>query len=290
MDIRSFWSHLKLAAWLLRPRTLFLRRSSKGLGDNLLLSMLLPGLRLRHPGRRIVVETQYPDLFLHNPHVAWATRAHLSTTRRHLKPRYRVLPGQRHNVYAQFMASVGLTGYSAPELFLQAEELSWARRQVDGAYVCVSPTGKQSFSGNRKEWGVDRFQQLVHHLQDQRFVQIGSPSDPLLEGVIDQRGLPIRECAAILAQARALVALEGGLVHLAKAVNTPTVAIFGGLLAQESFAHPGHLVLDNPISCSPCFSSEASVGDCPTLECLKGISVERVAAALRTLLETPLPS
>lgn len=279
--------HLRLLSYLLRPRTLFLRRSSKALGDNLLLTLMLPGLRQRHPRHRIIVETEHPELFLHNPHVTWATRAHLATTRRHLKPRYRLRPGERASIYSQLLSSAGLEGPAAPALFLTKEELAEARRLAPGEYLCVCPNGKQGFAGNRKEWGRARFQALVDALPEWRFVQIGAPADPLLAGVRDLRGLPARRSAAVLAGSRGFVGLEGGLMHLAKAVGRPAVIIYGGLVARESSAYDDHEIVDEPIPCSPCYDSHRAVGDCATMECMERISVARVAAAVRSRLGRP---
>lgn len=276
--------HLKLVAYLLRPKTIFLRRASKGMGDNLLLSLLLPGLRSRHPGHRIVVETEYPELFLHNPHLDWATRRHLRTTSRHLKPRYRILPGERHSIYRQLLDCAGLDGPAAPRLYLLPRELEDARRRIDGDYLCVCPSGKQGFCGNRKEWGLERFQAAIERLSDLRFAQIGAASDPPLAGAVDLRGLPVRVSAAVLANSRGFLGLEGGLMHLAKAVDRPATIVYGGLVSRASSAYEDHVVLAEETPCSPCFSSERAIGDCDTMDCMERILVERVVAGVREML------
>jgi ADP-heptose:LPS heptosyltransferase len=277
--------HISLLFWMLRPRTIFLRRSSRAMGDNLLLSTLLPALRLRFPRHRIVVETAFPELFRHHPHVAWATRAHWATTSRHLKPRYRVLPGEKHSLYTQLAHSIGLDSASPPQLTLLPREREAARRRVDGTYICLCPVGKRGFCNNRKEWGCDRFQELVDQWDGPTFVQIGSPGDPLLKGVLDLRGLSLRESAALLANASAFLGLEGGLMHLAKAVECPAVILYGGLVAREVSSYPDHVVLASTPSCAPCFSSEFPLEPCEGMECMRAISVEQVAAALSKLLD-----
>jgi len=284
---RASWvEHLRLAGWLLRPRTLFLRRSSKAVGDNLLLTALLPGLRARHPGRRIVVETEHPELFQRNPHVAWATRAHLATTRRHLRPRYRVLPGEAPRLYRQLLDSAGLRDEpeTPPELRLAPLELAAARRDAPGEFLCVGPCGKGGFCGNRKEWGLENFAAALRGLSGLRFIQLGAAGDPLLPGVLDRRGRPLREAAALLAVSRGLLGLEGGLMHLARAVGAPATIVYGGLVAARCSAWPGHEIVAATPPCSPCFSSEHSIGDCETMECMKAIEPAAVVAAVRRML------
>ena len=50
-----------------------------------------------------------------------------------------------------------------------------------------------------------------------KFVQVGSPKDPLLENVIDGRLLSIRKTATIIFNSKLYVGLEGGLTHVARA-------------------------------------------------------------------------
>jgi heptosyltransferase-2 len=88
------------------------------------------------------------------------------------------------------------------------------------------------------------------------------------------------ELAALLARARALVSNDSGPMHLAGAVGTPVVAIFGptdpGLTGP--MGSPSR-VLDRYVFCSPCFLKE-----CPYRhECMRGIAPEEVAKALLTL-------
>ena len=61
------------------------------------------------------------------------------------------------------------------------------------------------------------------------FIQIGSTADPPLQRVRDLRGATgIREAAAILYHARLYVGTVGFLMHLARAVECPSVIVFGG--------------------------------------------------------------
>ena len=84
------WSYLRLAYYLLRPRTIFVRCATHGLGDNLLISAVLPYLRKKHPNHKIIVETRWPELFRNNPNADWVTDRHMKTTKRHIKPKYHV--------------------------------------------------------------------------------------------------------------------------------------------------------------------------------------------------------
>jgi ADP-heptose:LPS heptosyltransferase len=274
-------SYLKLLYYLWGPRVIFVNRGSRGLGDSLLLSVVLPELKRAKPTHRIVVETPYPELFRHDPHVDWATDKHLKTTKRHLRPRYVLNAETTVSIYEQLTAYVGPPTRTPPRLYLSPAETDAARRRFPPGYLVICPVGKATFSANRKEWGFGNFQALKNLLPGHRFVQIGGIEDPLLDGVADARGLAVRESAAVLGNARLFIGLEGGLMHLAEAVGTPAAIIYGGAIRPELTAYEDHLVFANPVECSPCFHSDRPHEPCETMICMKGITPESVAARLR---------
>jgi ADP-heptose:LPS heptosyltransferase len=278
--------YLRLLYYLMRPRTIFIRRVSNALGDNLLLSVLLPGIREKLPRHKIVIETPLPELFQNNPQADWVTTKHIKTTRRHIKPKYRVVTGNEAPLTAQMRAYIGLDDPFAPRLFLSSEELETIKKRFPFPYIAVCPSGKTGFSANRKEWGVENFQKLVDLFSDRRFVQIGLAKDPLLANVVDARGLAARESAAVVANAALFIGLEGGLMHLAKAVNTKAVIIYGGYVRPEISAYEENLNIYSPVYCSPCYSSETASPECPTMICMKQISPEDVH---RRILEYIMP-
>ena len=107
--------------------------------------------------------------------------------------------------------------------------------------------------GGLKAWPAeawDRFLDLVPVPK----VQVGGKDDPDLRATFDFRGATLPETAWILEQARMLVAVEGGIVHLAAATQTPTTVIFGPT-PVDSFLYPGHWAAHAP-RCTPCFGAE----------------------------------
>jgi ADP-heptose:LPS heptosyltransferase len=268
--------YCKLIYYLMRPRTVFLRRISNALGDNLLLTALLPGLKEKKPTSKIVVETPRPEIFYNNPYVDWVTTKHISTTRRHIKPKYRVLNRTDQSFTDQMRAHIGWEGRAAPEFYLTEPERQAAKRRFPFPYVAVAPVGKTGFSANRKEWGMDNFQRLLEMLSDRRAVQVGLSDDPLLTRAEDGRGLPLRETAAVIYHAELFLGLEGGLMHLARAVGKPSVIIYGGYILPRISGYAENLNIYQAVHCSPCYSSEASLGDCPTMICMRQIKPEDV--------------
>jgi ADP-heptose:LPS heptosyltransferase len=270
------FSYLRLLYYLLRPGTVFLRRTSNGLGDNLLLTALLPELKRLMPDRRIVVETPWKEIFYNNPYVDWVTDRHIKTTKRHIKPVYRVEGRGDRPFLEQMMRYIDSEKVGSPRIYLSEHEMEAAKAAYPGGHVAVCPTGKVVFSSNRREWGLDRFQELRNLLSECRFVQVGLAGDPLLENVSDARGLPIRESAAIIANARFFLGLEGGFMHVAKAVGTKSVVIFGGYMLPEVSGYPENVNITSEVDCSPCYNSHVARTPCDSMKCMKAVSPRMV--------------
>lgn len=120
-------------------------------------------------------------------------------------------------------------------------------------------------SNPRKQWPVERFRALVERLsaldgvrpvliggmeERRNIVQVVSDSS---RGVIDVVGrLPVEELAACLSRVRLLVTNDSGPMHVAAAVGTPVVALFG---TDDAGSHPrrwgpwgdGHTVIHKPL-------------------------------------------
>ena len=154
------------------------------------------------------------------------------------RPEYAPLDGidQRRiptrHIIAEMCARVGITGPVAirPYLLLSEQEKSpaaWAH-----GHIVIQSSGMAARHPMRnKEWYPERVQNVVDALAgDVEFIQLGSKSDPALQHAKDLRGATnIRETAAILSHARLYVGTVGFLMHVARAVECPSVIIFGGV-------------------------------------------------------------
>ncbi len=276
--------YLKLFYYLLRPNTIFLRRISNALGDNILLSVLLPHLRKQYPGKKIVVESPRKEIFYHNPHVDWVTDKHFKTTKRHLKPKYRITHENCDSIIQQILSYVSEKNNTLPEIYLLKNETEYIKEKYPAYYITICPTGKTKFSANRKEWGVNKFQELIHLMPEFTFIQTGMPNDELLSGVIDARGLTIRQTAALLSSTILFIGLEGGLMHLAKAVGSKSAIIYGGYIQPKSSAYDDDLIFSTKPECSPCYTSERKQIPCETMICMKPILPEAVADQIRVFI------
>jgi heptosyltransferase I len=100
----------------------------------------------------------------------------------------------------------------------------------------------------------------------------------------------VPQTAALLRGARGLVSNDTGPMHLACAVGTPVVAIFGPTRESKWAPHgPRDVTLTHPdCDCRPCYHL-SYMPDCDHRRCLMEITVERVTGALAGILDAPEP-
>ena len=153
--------------------------------------------------------------------------------------------------------------------------------------------------GPSKRWHLDRFARTASCLdrlpRPAQTVLIAGPSETALSHSLLQLldrpspvvgpDLDLAGLASVLARLDVLITNDSGPMHLAAAVGTPCVAIFGPTDPKRtSPIGPRHRVLSTNRWCAPCFRRR-----CPLLHhrCMKEISVDHVLEATRKVLERP---
>lgn len=117
------------------------------------------------------------------------------------------------------------------------------------------------------------------------------PAASALEGTLDLRGkLSLPEVAALLRGARLFIGNEGGLAHLARAVDTKAVLAFSAFTDARVAGYAANINVTPGDPCRRCSSGEikAYKGEaCPeTYRCVD-IACERMEAAVEAALEDP---
>ncbi len=124
------------------------------------------------------------------------------------------LPDEQAGIHAadQFLAQVGGSGPAIPRL---------ACPRWEGGFAVVHPFSASA----KKNWPLARFRELARKLEARLPVRwCAGPEDALKEAV---RFDDLYELACWLAGARLYVGNDSGITHLAAAVGTPVVALFG---------------------------------------------------------------
>jgi 3-deoxy-D-manno-octulosonic-acid transferase/heptosyltransferase-1 len=88
------------------------------------------------------------------------------------------------------------------------------------------------------------------------------------------------DLASLYKKARMVITTDSGPMHLAAAVETPVIALFGPTdPARTGPYDAGHTIIKAELSCSPCLLKK-----CSTKKCMEGISFQQVFAAVEKKL------
>ena len=142
------------------------------------------------------------------------------------------------------------------------------------------------YAADTKEWPFERWNEIVSLLLKDGYsiIQIGTQFDPVVTGAIDLRGKTSLPMAAfLLEKAKLFIGLESGLMHLAAAVGSPSVILYGGRTKPEVTGYPHHQqIVELLMDCVGC---GLNIG-CPhEVACMKHITVEEVWKRVHEELE-----
>ncbi len=148
--------------------------------------------------------------------------------------------------------------------------------------------------GPAKRWLIENFIATATHFTEKynaRIVLLGAPGDvPVAEEFIKQvpaaenrvGKTTLAEFITALASAKLVLCNDSGAMHVASALGTPTVAVFGStepLLTGPMGANAK--TLRHHVPCSPCFLRECPID----FACMKGVTPEMAIAAGEKLLK-----
>ena len=145
-----------------------------------------------------------------------------------------------------------------------------------------------------KRWDIERWAALCSALSRRglQVVVTGGPDEQGLSGALRSKASPesllligqtnLMELACVVKRCQVFLAQDSSVLHVAAAVGTPTVALFGPTDAQRHL--PPNFrgtVIQKEVFCSPCYSTR-----CRTIThaCMKRIQVEEVLQAVLALL------
>jgi lipopolysaccharide heptosyltransferase II len=161
----------------------------------------------------------------------------------------------------------------------------------EGRFIAIHPGA----SCPSKRWPIERFAELGKKILPRRMVIVGGVDEKkegeflkkeLGAGVLDLTGqLNLKALAALLKKADVLVSNDSGPVHIAAAVGTRTLTIFGRNQAGLSAARwralgEGHPMIQKDVGCVVCLAHRCTID----FECLRAVQVEEVFCALKEML------
>jgi ADP-heptose:LPS heptosyltransferase len=155
-------------------------------------------------------------------------------------------------------------------------------------------------ASHHKRWGMEKFITLAKRLTKDNSTNVlffGGPHEgkPFQSGGKPEKGIfllpdmTVCQMAAAFQKCHLLVCNDSGPMHVGIAVGTPTVAIFGPTFADRFGPRDlsNNRVVRSPSPCSPCWHPDTTIG-CKEANCLKGIAVDEVMAAIEELVQAPM--
>ena len=144
-----------------------------------------------------------------------------------------------------------------------------------------------------KRWPVRHWVDLATRLgtAGYRCVVVGGAGDRGIAAQVPAAAsaageLSLQETGALLARARVVVSGDTGVMHIATAVGTPVVALFGPTVRQFGFFpyRARATVVERDMSCRPC--SAMGTAQCPLghHRCLTDIAADEVTAVVERLV------
>jgi ADP-heptose:LPS heptosyltransferase len=281
------------------PSVLWLRPAS-GFGDHLMLSAVIEGIKAERPELRFRLAVNHPELFAGNPHVEETLRLRLVRRRCptrlgryqylvHRSPEERHLQTQGHLIDDLYRA-IGVSLRRRPRdprIYLTDRELNFRARVLERLprpIVAVVTHGKARVNLPNKIYPPDQWAELAARLAREypTVLQLGSREDgPGLSGCHDWRDLGLRRTASVLRRCDLLVCHVGGIMHLARAVGAPTVALYGAAEHPNISGYVENRNLYTPIECGPCWSRDP----CSHWSCMRHLTPERVMDEIHVALE-----
>ncbi len=145
-----------------------------------------------------------------------------------------------------------------------------------------------------KLWQNEKFAALADRLTEEYAADVvftGGPEDIPIVNEIRSRmktasvslagKTSLKQLAALYEKTAFVISTDTGPMHLAAAVGTPVIALFGPTAPWRTGPFgSGHEIIRTGVECSPCFKRQCRRGDCI---CMNRIQVEDVLLAVRRM-------
>jgi heptosyltransferase-2 len=194
--------------------------------------------------------------------------------------------------YRAMLEGVGIPAEGPPDASLRCPE-DWGVRadallDGDGPWIGVNPG---AFYGSAKRWPPERFAavaDMVARRTGAKVVLVGGPRErPLAESMARGIEAPVKvlsgettlgELVGVLSRLRLFLTNDSGPMHVAAALGTPQVAVFGSTDWTETApfansANSARLVREET-ECAPCLLRECPIDH----RCMTRVGVDRVTA------------
>lgn len=183
-----------------------------------------------------------------------------------------------------FARAAGFTSLKSKRPFYEVEQQE--RIPHDGKFYVLLHTASNE---EKRCWPIERYLQLIEQLQDLPIVFLIADFNQKHHGWAklancrNISGCTVRELAAWIERADVFVGPDSGPMHLAGALGTQSIVLFGSIPPGARINHyPSHKAITSGAACAPCWYNK-----CPyDVKCMRDIEARLVASRIRRAYET----
>ncbi len=208
--------------------------------------------------------------------------------------------------YLNLLQQLGIQAkFSDPYIYLKLDERLHAREMLKDMKKPILGINPGATYGSAKRWFPDRFAEIANWFiseTDGNAVIFGGKTEVNIADEIYKKVIPefrtsnsllslagklaLRELISLIAECDVFITNDSGPMHIAYAVRTPLVAIFGSTDPQLTGPPPGvdgnnSVVITPDLSCSPCFERTCKNND---MRCMYAITSDDVYYGIKRVL------
>jgi 3-deoxy-D-manno-octulosonic-acid transferase/heptosyltransferase-1 len=170
----------------------------------------------------------------------------------------------------------------------QVQSILQKHQLEDKKFIAINPIAYWE----TKLWDNEKFARLADYIKTRLNIEVvftGSERERLeqIVGMMKSKAVnlggetSLPALAALYKKALLVITTDSGPMHLAAAVGTPVIALFGPTDPRRTGPYgAGHTIIRTELPCSPCFLKK-----CPTKKCMRDISPEQVMAVIEEKLK-----
>lgn len=201
--------------------------------------------------------------------------------------------------YKMLLGTLGIPlSKTAPRLFLSEKEVEAARSLLEqhgvtenSLVVGINPGATY---GSAKCWLPERFREVAEQLLEMDDLFILFFGDQATASLVQEicQGLPprvvnlagltsMRELASLIRLSDVLLTNDSGPMHVADALQTPVIALFGSTNEVVTGPYREAVVIHKHVECSPCYQRKCPID----FRCMRRIEAGEVIRELAKVLE-----
>jgi ADP-heptose:LPS heptosyltransferase len=258
---------------------ILVKRATSGIGDILMAIPSIEALKQRYPDKQIhlAIQKSLWPVVINNPNIEQIldVTAPINYRRYYMAmdistpcAQYesaRVVAGRpveksRVEVFAEAMGVRKNLASLTPKYYITKEEIEWAKdfmkRAIPKDYtgqpkIAVTLKSAEVYRDWPPKYYAELFELMKPHILP---IILDQARDHFFENTVDACGFSLRHAISILNQCDGLISVDSGMLHVAAALDIPTVALFGPIdFRARCKGYKDITAVNSNLDCQPCW-------------------------------------